>query len=83
VSAEVLGEGGGFNRRNDGVVPLQERCLLLECASEVGGAAGSVAVQRQQKNGKKNTDLASSKRKALNRKSAFFGLVGRGTGKKE
>jgi hypothetical protein len=50
---------------------------------QLGGAAGSVAVQRQQKNGKKNTDLASSKRKALNRKSAFFGLVGRGTGKKE
>ncbi|NNM28253.1 MAG: hypothetical protein HKO57_01930, partial [Akkermansiaceae bacterium] len=48
--------------------------------SRVGGAAGSAAVAREKRT-QRAAGTSASRRKMLNRKSSFFGLVGRGQAK--
>ena len=50
---------------------------------QVGTAAGSVAVQREQQRGTGNRGSLAANRATLNRKSSFFGVVARGRGEKK
>lgn len=61
------------------------RRIEAQQRSQMGTAAGSVAVQRrQQANGRRaGAGTLASTRAALNRKSAFFGVVARGRGEKK